>query len=231
MIRRLRWISSNFNSSSDKKTSSLSEHNVVRSRREASSGRQRNEAIYYQGSSSQLKLTRLNRVAQLFAYKKYAHKLIFGLAPYVASLLALYQKRVKERESVFVELDFTVVLNGNSSILALHDHTDKLTSSTFHVEYWDRNGRQNGTSKDQVRECHYRGTIQNHQGYSYVALSNCNGLNGLMQRDDQQYFIEPLWNVTIKSDQPHPHVIYQQDTDTYFLINFTGSTQKLFLQN
>ena len=37
-----------------------------------------------------------------------------------------------------------------------------------------------------------------------------------MQRDDQQYFIEPLWNVTIKSDQPHPHVIYQQDTDTYF---------------
>ena len=146
-----------------------------------------------------------------YLHTKNAHKLIFGLAPYVAILLALYQKR-----EFFVELDFTVVLNGNSSILALHDHTDKLTSPTFHVEYWDRNGRQNGTSKDEVRECHYRGSIQNHQGFSYVALSNCNGLNGIIQSDNQQYFIEPLWNVTTKSDQPHPHVIYQQDTDTSF---------------
>ena len=120
----------------------------------------------------------------------------------------------------FVELDFIVVLNGNSSILALHDHTDKLTSPTFHVEYWDRHGprhNQNGTMEQhRPRGCHYRGKIRNHRGYSHVALSNCNGLSGLIQRDHVQYFIEPLWNVThVKAGQPHPHVIYQPVTDIY----------------
>ena len=123
-------------------------------------------------------------------------------------------------KGVFVELDFIVVLNGNSSILALHDHTDQLTAPNFHVEYWDRHGptkNQNETTEHRrTRGCHYRGKIQNHRGHSNVALSNCNGLSGLIQRDKVQYFIEPLWNAThFMAGQPHPHVIYQQVTDTY----------------
>ena len=58
----------------------------------------------------------------------------------------------------------------------------------FRVEYW---GQQNHTSEvhNLYQDCHYRGRLQNHLGHSDLALSNCNGLNGIIQIDQNHYLI------------------------------------------
>ena len=87
----------------------------------------------------------------------------------------------------------------------------------FAVEYWDQGGL-NHSGKNSLQRCHYRGHIRN--SVSRVALSNCNGLHGLIELDRVHYLIEPLWNVSTNHNQSHPHVVYRQDTDNTFSLSF-----------
>ncbi|RMC04473.1 hypothetical protein DUI87_18918 [Hirundo rustica rustica] len=71
---------------------------------------------------------------------------------------------------------------------------------------------------------HYDGTVfcsigylQDQHSTSKVALSNCNGLHGVIATEDDEYFIEPLRNITEDSsnysyENGHPHVIYKKST-------------------
>ncbi|XP_078531277.1 A disintegrin and metalloproteinase with thrombospondin motifs 6-like isoform X2 [Lissotriton helveticus] len=63
--------------------------------------------------------------------------------------------------------------------------------------------------------CHYTGSLQDQNSTTYVALSNCNGLHGIIATEDEEYFIEPLSNSTgnakhFSYDNGHPHVIYKK---------------------
>ncbi|XP_056434955.1 A disintegrin and metalloproteinase with thrombospondin motifs 6 [Gadus chalcogrammus] len=94
--------------------------------------------------------------------------------------------------------------------LTLNPH---LVSKHFTVEYWGRGGLE--WRHDLMDSCHYVGFLQNQNGTTRVALSNCKGLHGVITTEDEQYVIEPLKNASSNAsrewilDQAQQHVIYK----------------------
>ncbi|XP_002127703.3 A disintegrin and metalloproteinase with thrombospondin motifs 6 [Ciona intestinalis] len=99
----------------------------------------------------------------------------------------------------------------------------KLVSKNFVVEERSRSGKIR-SRHTKLEECHYVGVIHNHNSFSKVALSLCNGMQGLITKDDDTFFIEPKWNHTSNStssefsttaspqevEEGHPHVIVKR---------------------
>ncbi|XP_060088812.1 LOW QUALITY PROTEIN: A disintegrin and metalloproteinase with thrombospondin motifs 10 [Heteronotia binoei] len=89
-----------------------------------------------------------------------------------------------------------------------------LLAEDFQVEYWKRDGvdQQHEFHED----CHYAGHLQDQYLNSKVAISNCNGLHGVIIAEDEEYFIEPL-NVGANISGRHesegsPHVVYKRSS-------------------
>uniref|UniRef100_A0A8C1QNC2 ADAM metallopeptidase with thrombospondin type 1 motif, 6 n=1 Tax=Cyprinus carpio TaxID=7962 RepID=A0A8C1QNC2_CYPCA len=87
-----------------------------------------------------------------------------------------------------------------------------LVSKHFTVEYWGKDGLD--WQHSVVDNCHYVGYLLDQYSTTKVALSNCNGLHGVITTKDEQYLIEPLKNISRNfSDVNHdgqPHVIYKK---------------------
>ncbi|KAE8636211.1 hypothetical protein XENTR_v10002887 [Xenopus tropicalis] len=110
------------------------------------------------------------------------------------------------------KLFFKISAYGKHFHLNLTLNTD-LVSKHFTVEYWGKNGPE--WKHDFIDNCHYTGYLQDQNTTTKVALSNCNGLHGVIATEDEEYFIEPLDNVTENSkhyshEMGHPHVIYRK---------------------
>ncbi|CAM2109333.1 unnamed protein product [Caretta caretta] len=95
--------------------------------------------------------------------------------------------------------------------LTLHSN---LLSEHFTVEYWKRDGVD--WQHDFHEDCHYAGHLQDQYLNSKVAISNCNGLHGVIVADEEEYFIEPLSlgaNVSTESEgEGSPHVVYKRSS-------------------
>ncbi|KAJ8418969.1 hypothetical protein AAFF_G00004680 [Aldrovandia affinis] len=95
--------------------------------------------------------------------------------------------------------------------LTLHEG---LLSNQFRVEYW-RRGRL-AWSHPYSPHCHYVGHLQHRVHSSKVALSNCNGLQGVIVSGDEEFFIEPLIpanNLTsVAEREGRPHVVYKRSS-------------------
>ncbi|KAL7992942.1 hypothetical protein Chor_017198 [Crotalus horridus] len=95
--------------------------------------------------------------------------------------------------------------------LTLHTH---LLARRFRVEYWKRGGVD--YQHEFHEDCHYAGHLQDEYLNSKVAISNCNGLHGVIIAEDDEYFIEPLTlGVNISGEQGRegsPHVIYKRSS-------------------
>ncbi|EMP33535.1 A disintegrin and metalloproteinase with thrombospondin motifs 10 [Chelonia mydas] len=95
--------------------------------------------------------------------------------------------------------------------LTLHSN---LLSEHFTVEYWKRDGVD--WQHDFHEDCHYAGHLQDRYLNSKVAISNCNGLHGVIVADEEEYFIEPLSlgaNVSTESEgEGSPHVVYKRSS-------------------
>nr|XP_057920932.1 A disintegrin and metalloproteinase with thrombospondin motifs 6 isoform X2 [Doryrhamphus excisus] len=87
----------------------------------------------------------------------------------------------------------------------------RLVSKHFTVEYWGRDGPE--WRHNTVDNCHYVGFLQNRHGATRVALSNCNGLHGVIRTEEEEYVIEPLRNISSSSaweqEEAQQHVIYK----------------------
>ncbi|XP_067329478.1 A disintegrin and metalloproteinase with thrombospondin motifs 10 isoform X2 [Anolis sagrei] len=98
-------------------------------------------------------------------------------------------------------------------LLNLTLHTN-LLAERFRVEYWKRDGvdQQHEFHED----CHYAGHLQDEYLNSKVAISNCNGLHGVIITDEDEYFIEPLnpgTNLSSRDEQEGPpHVVYKRSS-------------------
>ncbi|CAL8306758.1 unnamed protein product [Lota lota] len=93
----------------------------------------------------------------------------------------------------------------------------ELLSRQFRVEYW-RRGRL-AWSHPYSPQCHYVGHLQDQPHSSQVALSNCNGLQGVIMAGDEEYIIEPLVlpeNQTRTQGEDRaegrPHVVYKRSS-------------------
>ncbi|XP_048706858.1 A disintegrin and metalloproteinase with thrombospondin motifs 6 isoform X3 [Caretta caretta] len=110
------------------------------------------------------------------------------------------------------KLFFKLSAYGKHFHLNLILNTD-LVSKHFTVEYWGKDGPK--WKHDLLDHCHYTGYLQDQHSTTKVALSNCNGLHGVIATEDEEYFIEPLRNITENSnhfsfESGHPHVIYKK---------------------
>uniref|UniRef100_A0A8C2A9T7 ADAM metallopeptidase with thrombospondin type 1 motif, 10 n=1 Tax=Cyprinus carpio TaxID=7962 RepID=A0A8C2A9T7_CYPCA len=92
-----------------------------------------------------------------------------------------------------------------------------LLSRQFHVEYWKR-GRL-AWSHPYLPSCHYVGHLQHQPHSSSVALSNCNGLQGVIVAGGEEYLIEPLVSAKNFTNEDgregHPHVVYKRSSLRY----------------
>uniref|UniRef100_A0A8C0J2J0 ADAM metallopeptidase with thrombospondin type 1 motif 6 n=1 Tax=Chelonoidis abingdonii TaxID=106734 RepID=A0A8C0J2J0_CHEAB len=110
------------------------------------------------------------------------------------------------------KLFFKLSAYGKHFHLNLILNTD-LVSKHFTVEYWGKDGPK--WKHDLLDDCHYTGYLQDQHSTTKVALSNCNGLHGVIATEDEEYFIEPLRNITENSnhfsyESGRPHVIYKK---------------------
>nr|XP_042697670.1 A disintegrin and metalloproteinase with thrombospondin motifs 6 isoform X3 [Chrysemys picta bellii] len=110
------------------------------------------------------------------------------------------------------KLFFKLSAYGKHFHLNLILNTD-LVSKHFTVEYWGKDGPK--WKHDLLDHCHYTGYLQDQHSTTKVALSNCNGLHGVIATEDEEYFIEPLRNITENSnhfsyESGRPHVIYKK---------------------
>ncbi|XP_039766368.1 A disintegrin and metalloproteinase with thrombospondin motifs 6-like [Ornithorhynchus anatinus] len=121
---------------------------------------------------------------------------------------------MSDQSQAVSKLFFKLSAYGKHFHLNLTLNTD-LVSKHFTVEYWGKDGPQ--WKHDFLDNCHYTGYLQDQHSTTKVALSNCNGLHGVIATEDEEYFIEPLKNVTEDSkhftyETGHPHVIYKKST-------------------
>ncbi|XP_063056780.1 A disintegrin and metalloproteinase with thrombospondin motifs 10 isoform X2 [Engraulis encrasicolus] len=89
-----------------------------------------------------------------------------------------------------------------------------LLARQFRVEYWSRGHM--AWSHPYAPSCHYTGHLQHQQHSSQVALSNCDGLRGLIVTGGEEFLIEPLGssqNVSsIEGRTGRPHVVYKRSS-------------------
>ncbi|KAM6230791.1 A disintegrin and metalloproteinase with thrombospondin motifs 6 isoform 4-T8 [Porphyrio hochstetteri] len=119
-----------------------------------------------------------------------------------------------DQELAASKLFFKLSAYGKHFHLNLTLNTD-LVSRHFTVEYWGKDGPQ--WKHDFLDHCYYTGYLQDQHSTTKVALSNCNGLHGVIATEDEEYFIEPLRNITedpsnFNYENGHPHVIYKKST-------------------
>uniref|UniRef100_A0A8C9VCD1 ADAM metallopeptidase with thrombospondin type 1 motif, 10 n=1 Tax=Scleropages formosus TaxID=113540 RepID=A0A8C9VCD1_SCLFO len=111
------------------------------------------------------------------------------------------------------QLYYQLSTTRSSFLLNLTLHSG-LLSEHFRVEYWKR-GRP-AWSHVYSPHCHYVGHLQNQQSSTKVALSNCNGLQGVIMSADEEFFIEPLSpadNLTsVEEQEGRPHVVYKRSS-------------------
>ncbi|XP_048832964.1 A disintegrin and metalloproteinase with thrombospondin motifs 10 isoform X1 [Brienomyrus brachyistius] len=89
-----------------------------------------------------------------------------------------------------------------------------LLSERFRVEYWIKD--RLAWSHPYSLHCHYVGHLLNQHHTTKVALSNCNGLQGVIVSGDEEFFIEPLTpasNLTsMEEREGRPHVVYKRSS-------------------
>ncbi|KAL4634762.1 A disintegrin and metalloproteinase with thrombospondin motifs 10-like isoform X1 [Arapaima gigas] len=122
-------------------------------------------------------------------------------------------RRNSDRTSGPTQLYYQLSTTHSSFLLNLTLHGG-LLSKHFRVEYW-KSGRP-AWSHTYSPHCHYVGHLQNQEGSTKVALSNCNGLQGVIVSGEEEFFIEPLSpadNLTsVEEREDRPHVIYKRSS-------------------
>ncbi|XP_072353034.1 A disintegrin and metalloproteinase with thrombospondin motifs 6 isoform X2 [Scyliorhinus torazame] len=92
----------------------------------------------------------------------------------------------------------------------------KLISRHFLVEYWGNDGPE--WKHDSIDNCHYVGYVLHEHNTTKVALSNCNGLHGVIVTEEDQYFIEPLQDISEDNTsdftygEGRTHVVYKRSS-------------------
>ncbi|XP_041357696.1 A disintegrin and metalloproteinase with thrombospondin motifs 6-like [Gigantopelta aegis] len=87
----------------------------------------------------------------------------------------------------------------------------KLFSKNFQSEWWNGYGLEK--KSNQVRQCHYTGFSKEPSKSNRAAISNCIGLYGVFSTDEDDYFVEPLWNHTNNiGKEGYPHIVYRRSS-------------------
>ncbi|XP_061680896.1 A disintegrin and metalloproteinase with thrombospondin motifs 10 isoform X1 [Syngnathoides biaculeatus] len=126
------------------------------------------------------------------------------------------RRSTEENKSTDTSLYYQLSTSHNNFLLNL-TLQGGLLSRQFRVEYWKR-GRL-AWSHPYSPHCHYVGHLQDQPHSSKVALSNCNGLQGVIVAGGEEYLIEPLISSTNQTRpergeraEGRPHVVYKRSS-------------------
>lgn len=110
------------------------------------------------------------------------------------------------------EVHYKVSAFGNDLHLHLKRNR-RLLAPAFNVEVLRKHGSV--LKRHTMKNCHYVGRVKA-RSRSTVAMSNCNGLSGLIHTEDEAYFIEPLptqihlHDKVTTNGRSKPHIIYRR---------------------
>lgn len=128
-----------------------------------------------------------------------------------------HRRRQRSAEDKLPDSLFYQLSTSNNNFLLNLTLQGGLLSRQFRVEYWKR-GRL-AWSHPYSPHCHYVGHLQDRPHSSKVALSNCNGLQGVIVAGGEEYLIEPLVSPnndtqTDKAERTEgrPHVVYKRSS-------------------
>uniref|UniRef100_A0A3Q3LCA0 ADAM metallopeptidase with thrombospondin type 1 motif, 10 n=1 Tax=Mastacembelus armatus TaxID=205130 RepID=A0A3Q3LCA0_9TELE len=120
-------------------------------------------------------------------------------------------------QSLFLSKLFYQLSTPRNNFLLNLTLQEGLLSRQFRVEYWKR-GRL-AWSHPYSPHCHYIGHLQDQPYSSKVALSNCNGLQGVIVAGGEEYLIEPLVSPENQTRtergeraEGRPHVVYKRSS-------------------
>uniref|UniRef100_A0AAV2L3G0 Peptidase M12B domain-containing protein n=1 Tax=Knipowitschia caucasica TaxID=637954 RepID=A0AAV2L3G0_KNICA len=134
--------------------------------------------------------------------------------PQDATQLQQQRRQKRGAEDKLPDTLFYQLSTSNNNFLLNLTVQGGLLSRQFRVEYWKR-GRL-AWSHPYVPHCHYTGHLQDRPQSSTVALSNCNGLQGVIVAGGEEYLIEPLRNNSHthggESPEERPHVVYKRSS-------------------
>ncbi|KAL5016574.1 hypothetical protein ScPMuIL_006163 [Solemya velum] len=86
----------------------------------------------------------------------------------------------------------------------------RLLARNFMIENWNASGL--AEKKLVSYQCIYEG-FSREPHISKVAISNCHGLQGVFSTEEDDYFVEPLWNHTNSVEtMGHPHIVYKRSS-------------------
>uniref|UniRef100_A0A673BVE2 ADAM metallopeptidase with thrombospondin type 1 motif, 2 n=1 Tax=Sphaeramia orbicularis TaxID=375764 RepID=A0A673BVE2_9TELE len=114
------------------------------------------------------------------------------------------QQEMVEEEEIF----YNVTLFGKHLHLRLRPNS-RLVAPTATMEWWEESGQKHSEPIGEA-SCFYTGEVSNMEDTS-VAISNCDGLAGLIRTGREEFFIEP-WDgrrTTGRGGGGRPHIIYR----------------------
>lgn len=128
-----------------------------------------------------------------------------------------HQRRRRSTEDRLPDSLFYQLSTSRNNFLLNLTLQGSLLSRQFQVEYWKR-GRL-AWSHPYSPHCHYVGHLQDQPHSSKVALSNCNGLQGVIVAGGEEYLIEPLVSPDNQTGteseeraEGRPHVVYKRSS-------------------
>ncbi|XP_077963245.1 A disintegrin and metalloproteinase with thrombospondin motifs 2 isoform X2 [Gasterosteus aculeatus] len=109
------------------------------------------------------------------------------------------------------ELFYNVTVFGQELHLRLRPN-GRLVAPTAIMEWWEESGHK---TSQPIRDtdCLYTGEVSNMEDAS-IAISNCDGLAGVIRTSQEEFFIEPLnpWRTRGKEEEEkgdRPHIVYR----------------------
>uniref|UniRef100_A0A669F9V8 ADAM metallopeptidase with thrombospondin type 1 motif, 2a n=1 Tax=Oreochromis niloticus TaxID=8128 RepID=A0A669F9V8_ORENI len=107
---------------------------------------------------------------------------------FLSGSISAHQLHRRKRHAPSAELFYNVTAFGQELHLHLHPNS-RLVAPNATME-WEESGQRHFQPIEDTG-CFYTGTVSNMEGTS-VAISNCDGLAGMIRTGEEEFFIEPL---------------------------------------
>ncbi|KAM4036553.1 disintegrin and metalloproteinase domain-containing protein 28-like [Anomaloglossus baeobatrachus] len=135
--------------------------------------------------------------------------LVFSQLPGVQTYEVVFPRRLhtaykRDTQSIYPDVLRYEIRLGRKPIVIHLEKTEDLFADNYTESHYLDDGTLVTSRPEQKDHCNYQGYVK-HENNSVVTLSTCYGLSGLIQTQEQRFFIEPL-----KFTDSGEHAIYEQ---------------------
>ncbi|XP_073510847.1 zinc metalloproteinase-disintegrin-like berythractivase [Phyllobates terribilis] len=122
--------------------------------------------------------------------------LVFAQLPGGQTYEVVFPRRLhivykRDIQSIYPDiLQYEILLGGKPTVIHI-EKTEGLFAENYTESHYLEDGTLVTSRPEQQDHCNYQGYVK-HENDSMVILSTCNGLSGLIQTQQQRFFIEPL---------------------------------------